>query len=200
MILESQVGKGLPVLETERLVLRLANLNEVPKIVRYLLRNREHLRPWEPLRSDSYFLESAWQGAPERDRAEARSGLAYRFRLLLKCSGDASEGDEFIGTVSLRNIVHFPTYCGTIGYSLDRQYEGLGLMLEAVSAVVRFGFERLNLRRIEACYMPSNVRSERLLSKIGFEIEGLLKSSLEVNGRWEDHRICGLINQHWKRP
>jgi ribosomal-protein-alanine N-acetyltransferase len=222
---------GLPVLTTARLILRIAEPNEEPMIVDYLRRNRDHLQPWEPKRDEAYFTEVAWFGAPERDRAEALEGKAYRFRLIslpLVAEGvDSRHGvggphpspksspretsfadprsqrervaDKYIGTVSLRDINPWPGLNATIGYSMDHEWEGRGLMREAVAAVVRFGFEHLGLRRIEACFMPANVKSERLLTSLGFEVEGRLRSSLEVNGVWEDHKICSLINQNWRR-
>jgi [ribosomal protein S5]-alanine N-acetyltransferase len=186
---------GLPVIFTERLTLRLALSGEESEVVDYLRRNREHLRPWEPKRDDHYFTNEAWAGAPERDQQEAREGHAYRFRLL-----ESPESTKYLGTVSLRHIEGPPMFNATIGYSLDHSVEGQGLMREAVAAVIRFGFEEKHLRRIEACLMPHNERSYRLLTALGFQIEGLLRSSLEVNGRWEDHQISSLINWNWKRP
>lgn len=184
----------LPVIETERLILLIAMSDHVGHIVRYLKRNRDHLQPWEPKREDDYFTEAAWIGAPERDQHEAHSREAYRFRLLVK-GGDG----EFAGTISLRDIDFWPNNNATLGYSLDRAYQGQGLMREAVEAVIRFGFDNLNLRRIEACYMPANKRSEQLLSALGFQYEGLLRSSMEVDGVWEDHKLCALINYNWQR-
>jgi [ribosomal protein S5]-alanine N-acetyltransferase len=192
--------EDLPVLMTNRLMLRMALVGEEPEVVEYLRRNREHLRPWEPKREDHYFTAQAWVGAPERDQKEARSGEAYRFRLLdIAAATSGSKPVKYLGTISLRNIMGFPMHNATIGYSLDHSAEGQGLMREGVRAVIRFGFEYLNLRRIEACFMPNNVRSERLLTDLGFKIEGLLRSSLEVNGKWEDHNICSLINWNWRR-
>jgi len=177
------------------MVLRVAADDELSKIVGYLRANRDHLQPWEPYREDSYFHDASWIGAPERDQQEARSRIAFRFRLLLR-----QGTDDFIGTISLRDIAYLACWNATLGYSLDHRYQGLGLMREAVASVIEFGFNDLNLRRIEACYMPNNVRSERLLQSLHFVREGLLRSSLEVNGKWEDHVICSRINQDWKRP
>lgn len=191
---EISLKDGLPVIETERLVLRIAALNEVDKIVRYIQRNRAHLKPWEPARDERYFTESAWIGAPERDRGEALDNEAYRFRLLLP-NGDG----EYIGTVSLRDIAYGPMHNAIIGYSLDHGFQGHGYMREAVAAVLAYAFDELNMRRVEACFMPANERSKQLLTSLGFEIEGLLRSSLEVDGKWEDHCICSLINYDWKR-
>lgn len=186
----------LPVIVTERMLMRVSELDEVGHIVRYLLRNKAHLQPWEPKRDDLYFTEKAWEAGPERDRHEARTNQAYRFRLLDK----VRPRGEYIGTISLRDLRAWPCYHGTLGYSLDAAYEGQGLMREGVEAVIRFGFEQVNLRRIEACFMPANERSHRLLTGLGFQVEGLLRSSMEVDGKWEDHHICSLINPNWRRP
>jgi len=184
---------GLPVITTERTILRIAAMGEEPEIVDYVRRNRDHLQPWEPLRDQDYYDLRAWLGAAERDQDEARSGHSYRFRLILP-----SNPSEYIGTVSLRDIVFRALYTATLGYSLDARYQGLGLMREAVAAVAWFAFHDLNLRRIEACYMPANEKSARLLKEIGFEVEGLMRSSLQVNGKWEDHYLTSLINYEWK--
>ena len=42
--------------------------------------------------------------------------------------------------------------------------------------------------------MPRNAKSLRIMEKFGFEKEGLCKKCLEVNNKWEDHYIFGLIN------
>lgn len=203
-----QMVDDLPIIQTDRLILMIAMVDHVGHIVRYLVRNREHLRQWEPRRNEAYFQMASWIGAPERDQSEARYGEAFRFRMIAKPSfvlqtlgheAAQLEADDYLGTVSLRDIQGWPMHHATIGYSLDKAVEGHGLMHEAVAAVIRFGFEKLNLRRVEACYMPSNERSERLLARLGFVNEGLLRSSLEVDGKWEDHRICGLINLDWRR-
>jgi ribosomal-protein-alanine N-acetyltransferase len=189
----------LPMIRTRRLLLIVSLTDHLDRIVRYLQANREHLKPWEPSRSEAYFTREAWAGAPERDQQEARSGTAYRFRILALQPNlhQTLEGD-YLGTVSLRNILGWPNRNATIGYSLDHLIEGKGIMSESVAAVVRFAFEHVGLKRVEACYMPSNVRSAKLLERLGFQVEGLLRRSLEVDGVWEDHHICALINEELK--
>jgi len=182
----------MPVIETARLRLRVARTDELPKMVRFLVRNREHLRPWEPRREPVYYTEGYWKGVPQIEQDAARRGQGYRFRLLLP--GDES---EFIGVIGLRDIVYGSNQFATLGYSMDAAYQGHGYMTEAAQAVVRFGFEQLGLRRIEACSMPANVGSARVLERAGFEQEGLLRSSLMVDGKWEDHILWSVINEHW---
>ena len=62
---------------------------------------------------------------------------------------------------------------------------------------IQYMFEKQKIHRIMANYMPSNEKSARLLSKLGFTIEGCAKDYLLVNGKWEDHKLTSLVNQQW---
>ena len=172
----------LPEIETERLSIRIIREGEIAKLVRFRTRNRARFQTWEVTRGPDFFRESAQVALPAKERRSARNGESYAFRMLLK-----NDDREFIGNVSLRSILGFPVHAATLGYALDEEFEGQGMMMEAVLAVIEFGFSRLNLRRIEAS----------LLSRAGFEQEGLLRSSYFVNERWEDHLIWSRINDQW---
>jgi ribosomal-protein-alanine N-acetyltransferase len=63
----------------------------------------------------------------------------------------------------------------------------------AVRAVVGFGFETLNLNRIEAACLPHNNASIGLLEKVGFRREGYARRYLCIDGRWQDHLLYGLV-------
>jgi ribosomal-protein-alanine N-acetyltransferase len=63
----------------------------------------------------------------------------------------------------------------SIGYELARPFWRQGIMLEALSAIIAFGFQEMGLNRIEAVVMPENSSSIKLLEKLGFRNEGLLK-------------------------
>ncbi len=85
-----------------------------------------------------------------------------------------------------------------IGYDLARAYWGQGLASEAVDALVRWGFERLELHRIEAQTIADNVRSVRLLTRLGFRLEGIRReSSREDDGTYHGSAIYGLLRQEY---
>jgi ribosomal-protein-alanine N-acetyltransferase len=104
-------------------------------------------------------------------------------------------GNVSLGCI-LRNAAHF---C-FLGYGSAASYEGRGYMTEAVGAVVDYGFQQLNLHRIQANYMPSNERSGRLLKRLGFEIEGYARDYLCLNGVWQDHVMTAKLNPDWRSP
>jgi ribosomal-protein-alanine N-acetyltransferase len=50
-------------------------------------------------------------------------------------------------------------------------------------------FERMNLPRLMANYMPTNEQSGRLLRKLGFSVEGYARDYLLLQGTWKDHPL-----------
>ncbi|SEK25191.1 GNAT family N-acetyltransferase [Paenibacillus sp. OK003] len=64
-----------------------------------------------------------------------------------------------------------------IGYKLTPEYWHQGIMTEVVEKVIEYGFNNLGLNRIEAFVEPENVGSRKVLEKIGFREEGILKGN-----------------------
>lgn len=71
-------------------------------------------------------------------------------------------------------------------------------MHEALQAGIAYVFNELRLHRVMAGYMPRNLRSARVLGRLGFVIEGYARDYLLVDGRWEDHVLTALVNPQWK--
>jgi ribosomal-protein-alanine N-acetyltransferase len=84
------------------------------------------------------------------------------------------------------------------GYDLNRAYWGRGVMREAMSAVLSYGFTTLELHRIEAIIDIQNVRSKTLLEKLGFTYEGNLRQRYYMDGRFEDEHYFGLLKHEWQ--
>jgi len=81
-----------------------------------------------------------------------------------------------------------------LGYELyDEKDREKGLMSEAIIPIIDFGFENLNLHRIEALVGPSNSASLKILNRLGFKKEGHLKEHYKRNGKWEDSLVYALF-------
>jgi ribosomal-protein-alanine N-acetyltransferase len=105
--------------------------------------------------------------------------------------------DAIIGSVNFNNFVRRAGQYCALGYGLDRDKEGQGLMTEALRAAIEYVFTTLNMHRIMANYMPWNERSGKVLAKLGFEKEGFARQFLYINGKWEDHIMTALVNEAW---
>lgn len=83
-----------------------------------------------------------------------------------------------------------------LGYWLKETHWGKGLMSEAISAILEYGFTTLNLNLISANCYPSNIRSRRLLTRKNFLYEGILHEAEQTyDGRIYDH-LCFYLNKH----
>lgn len=178
------------ILETPRMALRTLTLSEAPLLLDFDCRNRGFLAPWEPRREELYFTLTRAEATVRADARTARRDTGYRWHLFLK-----DDPRRIVGSVALSNVVHGVFLSTHLGYRLDGEMTGCGLMTEAVSAVIQEAFTTLGLHRIEANAMPRNEASRRLLARLGFEEEGMSKRYLKIAGVWEDHLRHVLLNQ-----
>ncbi len=105
--------------------------------------------------------------------------------------------DRVIGDCTLWNL-DIPSSCGELGYALDSSYWGRGIASEAISAIIEFGFGKMQLNRIEACPFSSNEPSMSLLQKHGFKLEGNLRQRVFFHGKYYDQLYYGLLKPEWE--
>ena len=104
------------------------------------------------------------------------------------------ESDRIQAVCSLTNIVGGAFQAGNVGYSVALEYQGQGVMFSLLLQVIEYAFTDIGLNRVMANYMPRNIRSQRILDRVGFEKEGLAKNYLCINGVWEDHVLTSILN------
>ncbi len=81
-----------------------------------------------------------------------------------------------------------------IGYEItDEAFKKQGLMTEAVSAILKYGFTVMHLHRIEAIVGPDNIPSLKIVAHFNFIKEGILKEHYLVNGIYEDSIIFSKL-------
>lgn len=155
------------------------------------VRNREFLRPYEPIQPDDHFTLTAQRQVIEKAETNWSSGAGYGFGVFLTASHD------LVGRVSLSNVVRGAWQSCTLGYWLDQSHNGRGYMTQAVRLAVAFAMTEVQLHRVQAGVMPRNVASTRVVEKSGFRYEGLAPYYLNINGAWEDHLIYSITREIW---
>jgi len=173
-----------PVLETERLVLRVSGSGEAELYLDYYRRNRSHLEPWDPPRPDDFYTLPWWRRQLADNQRELQSDRSMRLGMFLR-SGE-QEG-TLVGIANFTNIIRGPFQACFLGYNVDGSREGQGYMFEGLGAAVDHALGPLRLNRVMANYQPSNERSGRLLKRLGFVQEGLAPRYLFIAGAWRDH-------------
>lgn len=106
--------------------------------------------------------------------------------------------DKVIGEVYL-NALDRANERAELGYSLGRKYWGKGFATEAISAVVDWAFRTYNLHKLYATCDPRNLRSMRVLDKLGMLREGLLTHHLRWHDEYRDVAYYGLLRSDWER-
>jgi ribosomal-protein-alanine N-acetyltransferase len=178
-------------LRTERLVLRpLAALDagavfalfSDPEVMRYW-----SCAPWTGIAQADHHIASAAEGLA--------SGGMLRLGVELAATGD------LVGQISMHHFDQQNRRCD-VGYALARAHWGRGYLGEALGAVLEHGFGALALNRVEADVDPRNAGSTRLLERMGFEREGLLRERWIVAGEMCDTAFYGLLKRDWeaRRP
>ncbi len=209
-------------LVTQHTVLRIATRSNAAALLNYYAINRNHLRRWEPLRSNEFYTHDSIDKRLSQMEQQMAIGNALHLLLYPSHAGfpvsppaanemSAVSGlddpddsgamgiftphtSKLIGECNFTNIIRGPFQACHLGFSISAQFEGKGLMCEALAAAIDYIFCEYKLHRIMANYCPENRRSGRLLTRLGFEREGLARAYLKINGFWADHVLTSLIN------
>lgn len=175
------------ILQTPRLILRMpvaADADAVfamrsdPVVQRY----GSHA-PWSH-RSEAL----AWIARNERGMA---AGEHAQFAI------ERREDGAVIGTCALYAFDR-PCRRAEVGYALAKPEWGRGYANEAVTCLLDWGFDHLDLNRVEADIDPRNVPSARALERLGFVCEGHLRERWIVAGEVSDSWLYGLLRAEWK--
>jgi ribosomal-protein-alanine N-acetyltransferase len=179
---------------TERLVLRPPRTSDVPELRRALRTNEAHLRPWSvaPAPGEDPASLTSVSRAVLRHRREWKRGQS--FVLFVTPREDEA---RIIGRVALGGILRGAFQNAYLGYWIDGERQGHGLMTEAVCAATTFAFGAGGLHRVQAAVMPRNKASLRVMEKSGYRREGSAARYLCIAGTWEDHVLFAVTIEEW---
>lgn len=177
-----------PTLESERLLVRMVEEADLAAVFK-VHANDEVTRflPYPTWRDMSEAHD--WY---ERAMGHQANAQAMQFVIVEKRSGAA------IGTCLLFRFER-DSRRAEIGYSLGHEHWRSGYMREALSSVLEYAFGTLDLRRVEAEIDPRNAGSEKLLTRLGFKKEGLLRQRWQMKGEIKDAAFFGLLRDEWRR-
>ena len=180
-------GGQQPIIRAGGVYLRYPRISDFPAWARLRGESRAFLSPWEPIWASDELTKGAFRRRIKRYQKEARLDSAYAFFVF------RAEDDALMGGCTLSNVRRGVTQTCSLGYWVGERFARQGAMYDAICALVPFIFTTLGLHRIEAACLPSNEASRSLLSKAGFQQEGLARRYLQINGEWRDHVLFALL-------
>lgn len=174
-----------PILHTERLILKEITPEDAPAL--YALRTNQEIMRYidRPIPdSESEVMELIEKMKLMKERGEGISWGIFK----------KEEPSHKIGNIGLFRIIA-EHYRAEIGYMIAKDEQRKGYTLEAIRAVVDYGFHQLQVHSIEANINPANNASRQLLLKAGFVQEAYFRENYYFNGQFIDSEIYSLLNK-----
>ena len=142
-----------------------------------------------------------WDSAPWRDETQADRFLA-RCRALsdneagARVAVERRDTGRFIGWIGLQHWDH-DNRGANLGYFFAEHAWGQGYATEAGRALLEWGFDVMDLNRVSAQTDTRNEASARVLTKLGFTLEGILRENVIVDGEVSDDATYSLLRREW---
>jgi ribosomal-protein-alanine N-acetyltransferase len=179
--------KAMPVLESERLILREQKNHDAPAL--FELRNNEQVMRYIDRPNPKNIQEASATIQTLKDNFLKGANLIWAINL-------KSDPARMIG-----NLGFWRTDPGNhraeLGYILHPDYWRQGILSEALKVVIDFGFNELGLHSICANINPGNEASRQLLLKHGFQKEAYFREDYYFDGKFLDSEIYGLLGSDW---
>ena len=153
-------------------------------------RNAAWTAPWDSTRPpDSIEPPLSFAGMVRQFNRRARLGQMLPFAVDYRPDGQAW---VLAGQLTISGITHGSASWAQAGYWVDQRWAGRGIIPTALALAVDHCFFTLHLHRMEVAIRPENVRSLRVVEKLGFRHEGSRARYMHVDGDWRDHEMFAL--------
>ena len=179
---------SMPTLETKRLILRRITMRDAKDIFAYS-KDEEVAR---------HVLWSA-----QKDISEAKEYCRFMMKRY-RCDQPSSWGiiekatDRLVGTIGYMDF-NEDNATVEVGYSLARWMWNGGYMTEALSRVIAYTFDAMDINRIEAQHELDNPSSGRVMDKCGMLKEGVMRQRLYNKGRYVDVALYAILKEDYEK-
>jgi ribosomal-protein-serine acetyltransferase len=176
----------IPLCEDARL--RLLSTADAPELHTLIMSNREHLAQWLGWAATQTFQDTL----EFIHRSERQVAANESFHCAIVCE------DRIAGVISYMEVDwrHRRT---VLGYWLDADHQGRGLMTGAVRLMVDHAIAVWELNRIEIRAAVENCKSRAIPERLGFDQEGVLRQAELVNGRYLDSVVYSMLAADWNK-
>lgn len=181
-----EIYRTVPALETERLLLRKLVMEDAEDLFKYASEpSVSRFMPWgvhKTIDDSKGFLASILE-AYERQQK-------LTWAIQLKQTGKMIGTIDYVSWQPKRSKAE-------IAYTLSHEYWGQGLMKEAADGLLAFGFNEMELNKIEAPIMLDNAQSRRLAEKLGMKLEGVARDHMVIKGEFVDLAMYAILKREF---
>lgn len=164
-------------------------MKSAKEIFRCIDNSRDFLREWLPFVDRTHSFKDTEKFIRALDDTHSPYGeLVFEIR---------HEGN-FAGLIGLKGIDKV-NMKAEIGYWLDKEFVGKGIMIRSCKALIDHAFDSLALNRLTIRCAVDNVRSCNIPKQLGFTFEGIERQGEHLHGRGYDLKVYSLLKKEWKR-
>lgn len=178
---------GTVTIETERLILRRFNYADDDAMLKYWIADEKvqsmYAEPVYTTKEEVKGLLNKYIGSYEKEDF-------YRWAIILKETGVC------IGQIAYF-LVDSKNHFAEIEYCIGSVFQCRGYATEATKAVIRFGFEKMNLHKVQISTKEINVASKRVIEKCGFTYEGTLRDFFYMNGTYTGRLYFSILKSEF---
>ncbi len=179
---------GTQIIETERLILRRFEYTDDDAMLRYWIADEKiqslYSEPVYTTKEAVKELLDKYIGSYEREDY-------YRWAIIEK------DSVECIGQIAYF-LVDNKNHFAEIEYCIGSDFQRQGLATEATKAVIAYGFEKMNLHKVQICTKTINTPSKRVIEKCGLTYEGTLRDYFYMNGEYVGRLYFSILKDEWK--
>ncbi len=179
---------GTKTIETERLILRRFEYTDDEAMLKYWVADEKIQSLYsEPV----YSTKAEVKGLLDKYIGSYQREDYYRWAVIEKASG------ECIGQIAYF-LVDSKNHFAEIEYCIGSAFQCKGYATEATKAVIAFGFNEINLHKVQICTKTINAPSKRVIEKCGFTYEGTLRDYFYMNGEYVGRHYFSILRNEYK--
>lgn len=179
---------GTNTIETERLILRRFEYTDDEAMLKYWVADEKIQSLYsEPV----YSTKDEVKGLLDKYIGSYEKNDHYRWAVVEKATG------ECIGQIAYF-LVDSKNHFAEIEYCIGSDFQCKGFATEATKAVIAYGFERMNLHKVQICTKTINEPSKRVIEKCGFIYEGTLRDYFYMNGEYVGRLYFSILRNEFE--
>lgn len=171
-----------PEIDTERLLLRKLQLDDQEAV--FEMRSNPEVMKYIPRPLAQTLTDALEHIVQNLKISDANEGANWGI--------EEKESKKLIGSICVFHIQK-ENYRGEVGYILNPKWHNKGIMNEALQAIIKFAFEKMNLHSLEALIDPANIASAKLLEKNKFRKEAHFRENFFYQGKFQDTVIYSMV-------
>ena len=179
---------GTNEIETERLILRRFEHTDDEAMLKYWIADEKIQSLYsEPV----YTTKEAVKELLDKYISSYEKDDYYRWAIIEKTTG------ECIGQIAYF-LVDSKNQFAEIEYCIGSEFQCNGFATEATKAVIAYGFDKMNLHKVQICTKTINLPSKRVIEKCGFTYEGTLRDYFYLNGEYVGRLYFSILRNEFE--